>query len=191
MRYPHVRLRTVAIAVVAIAALSFSAVASANPGQTQTVHFNSLVNQLGNPTGPTTNVSDCPAPILNDFTGINATGNGVMSETVNKNGDWSTSTFTGAATVDFYPAADAMFDSNGNLIMLMGTPDMTVTGHLTEWFGGSDNKQNVVFHGTVDFHGTVVGTGAPIKFHNAVHGAWLPGVDPNGPPSFYSNVASC
>jgi hypothetical protein len=191
MRYSHLRLRAVATAVVALAALSVAAAASANPGQTQTVHFNSLVNQLGTPTGPTTNVSDCPAPVLNDFTAINGTGNGVMSETVNKNGNWTTSTFTGDATVDFYPAADAMFDSFGNLIMLTGTPDMSVTGHLTEWFGGSDNKQNIVFHGTIDFHGTVVGTGAPIKFHNVVHGAWLPGADPNGPPSFFSNVASC
>lgn len=193
MRHSLWRIRAAALAVVilGLTALGLAATASATPGQTQTSHFNTIVDQLGTPTGPTTNASDCPAPVLSDYTEINATGNGVANENENKNGDWSTSTFTGTATIDFYPASEVMLDSNGNPIMVMGPPEMTVTGHLTQWFGGSDNKQNVVFHGTVNFHGTVVGTGAPISFHNVVHGAWLPGVDPNGPPSYFFNVANC
>lgn len=191
MGHSPLRLRAIALAVIALAALGVAATAAADPGQSQTVHFSALVNQFAMPVAPTTNASNCPAPVLNDFAEINATGNGVMHDNVNANGDWMTSTFTGTATVDFYPAADAVFDSNGNVIALVGTPDMSVTGHLTQWFGGSDNKQNVVFTGTVNFQGTVVGSGAPISFHSVVHGAWLPAADPNGPPSFYSNVASC
>lgn len=191
MGHSHLRLPAVVLAVFALAALAVAATASAAPGQSQTVHFNSIVDQLGTPVAPTTNVSNCPAAVLNDFADINATGNGVFHENVSKTGDWFTTTFTGTATVAFYPPADAVFDQNGNLVSLTGTPDMTVTGHLTQWFGGADNNQNALFHGTVNFQGTVVGSGAPIGFHNVVHGAWLPGADPNGPPSFFSNVASC
>jgi hypothetical protein len=177
-----------ALAIFGLAALGIAASASANPGQTQTMHFNTVTDQLGAPTAPTTNLSDCPAPVVNDFTSINATGNGVASQTVNKNGFWATSTFTGNATVSFYP--NGSVDSDGN-VTVSGDPEMTVIGHLTDWFGVSDNKQNLVEHGTVNFKGTVVGTGAPISFHNVTHGAWLPGIDQMGPPSFFFNVASC
>ncbi len=70
---------------------------------------------------------------------------------------------------------------------------MQVTGHLTEWFGTSANNQNAVFHGTVNFKGVTVfpNAGTPISFHNVVHGAYLPGADQNGPPSFFLNVANC
>ncbi len=180
---------TVAVVGVAVA-LGFAATASAAPGQSQTFHFNSLVDQLGTPTGPTSNVSDCPAPVLNDFTDINATGNGVTHQTVNGAGDfWFTQTFTGNATVTFW--SDGTVDQDGNVTSVGGTEDMQVTGHLTEWFGFEGNRNNAVVHGTVNFRGTVVGTGAPISFHNVSHFAWLPGVDQNGPPSFGFNVASC
>jgi hypothetical protein len=174
------------------AGIVFVGSATAAPATSSTVHFNSLVGQLGAPTGPTTNISDCPAPVINDFTSIDATGNGISHQTTNGAGDfWSTSTFTGTATVTFYP--NGTFDSMGNVIGVSGTPDMQVTGHLTEWFGTSANNQNAVFHGTVNFNGVTVfpNPGTPIRFHNVVHGAYLPGADQNGPPSFFFNVASC
>ena len=192
MRHAPRRLRAAAlvIASLGLAALCLAASASADPGQTQTFHYSTIVDQLGTPSGPATNLNDCPAPLLNDFVDINATGNGITHQTINGAGDfWSTSTFTGNATVVFYP--DGTVDSNGNVTSVSGTPDLTVTGHLTQWFGISDNNQNLLGHGTVDFHGTVVGTGAPIQFHNNAHFAWLPGVDQNGPPSFAFNDAHC
>jgi hypothetical protein len=187
------RVLAVAVAVVAVAVgLGFSATASADPGQSQTFHFNSISGQLGTPAAPITNVSNCPAPVINDFTSIDATGNGISHQTINGKGDgWFTSTFTGTATVTFYP--DGTVDDQGNVTSVGGTPDMQVTGHLTNWFGGSFNAQNSVVHGTINFQGTEVfpNPGAPIRFHDTTHVAWLPGVDQNGPPSFFFNVANC
>jgi hypothetical protein len=57
---------------------------------------------------------------------------------------WFTTTFTGTATIT--PSLDP------GLTM----PDPSVlplTGHLTEWFGGSCNRSNVVFHSTFHFSG--------------------------------------
>jgi hypothetical protein len=177
-------------ALVVTIGLAMVGAATADPGQSQTFHFDALVEQLGAPTGPTTNVSNCPAPVVNDFTDINATGNGVTHFTVNGAGDfWFTSTFTGDATVTYYPSGT--FDQNGNVTSVGGTPALQVTGHLTEWDGFSGNAQNAVGDGTVNFEGTVVGSGVPISFHDVTHFAWLPGVDQNGPPSFFFNVASC
>jgi hypothetical protein len=192
MRHSPVRLRAGAIVVLilGLAALSFAASASADPGQSQTFHYNSLVDQLGTPTGPTTNLSTCPAPVLNDFTDVNATGNGVSHQTVNGAGDfWATSTFTGNATVSFWTGGTV--DQDGNVTSVTGTEELQVTGHLTEWFGFEGNRNNAVGHGTINFQGTVVGTGAPISFHNVVHFAYLPGADQSGPPSFFFNVATC
>jgi len=183
----------VLLAVLAAGILSvvaFAASADAAPGQSQTFHFNSLVDQFGTPTGQTSNVSNCPAPVLNDFTDVNASGNGVTHQTVNGAGDvWFTSTFSGNATVSYWSGGTV--DSNGNVTSIGGTEDLVVTGHLTEWFGFSGNEKNAVATGTVNFQGTVVGTGAPISFHDVTHVGWLPGVDENGPPSFAFNVARC
>lgn len=177
-----------AAGILAVGALAASA--SAAPGQSQTFHFNSLVDQLGTPTGQTSNLSNCPGAVLNDFTDINATGNGITHQTINGAGDvWFTSTFTGNATVTFW--SQGTVDQNGNVTSVGGTEDLQVTGHLTEWFGFSGNAKNAVATGTVTFQGTVVGTGAPISFHDVTHVAWLPGVDENGPPSFAFNVAHC
>ena len=181
-----------AIAAGLVSGLTLVATAGASPAQNQTFHFNALVDQLGTPTGQTTNLSNCPAPVLNDFVDINATGNGVVHQTINGAGDvWFTTTFTGTATITFYP--NGTVDSNGNVISVSGTPDMQVTGHLTQWFGFEGNKQNAVAHGTIDFQGLTVypNPGTPITFHNVTHAAWLPGANPNGPPSFAFNVASC
>lgn len=131
-----------------------------------------------------------PAPLLNDFTDINATGNGITHQTINGAGDvWFTQTFTGNATVTFW--SQGTVDSDGNVTSVGGNEDLQVTGHLTEWFGFSGNEKNAVATGTVNFQGTVVGTGAPISFHDVTHFAWLPGVDQNGPPSFAFNTAHC
>jgi len=165
--------------------------ATGAPATSQTQHF-TTVQQFGTPTGQTTNNSSCPGPVLNDYVYIDATGNGVQHQTVNGAGDsWFTTTFTGTGTVTFYPEASLSIDTGGNVTGIIGLPDMTVTGHLTEWFGFEANKQNQVAHGTVNFQGTVVGSGSPIRFHQVTQARWAVGTDPNGPPDYSFNNATC
>jgi hypothetical protein len=110
----------------------------------ETAHFSSMSVQL-TPLAPTRE-SGCPAFVLNDYGDLEATGNGIEHSIVNKAGDgWFTTTFTGPATI-------TPFLDPGLTI-----PDPNVqpfTGHLTEWFGGSFNRSNMVFHSTFHFHGT-------------------------------------
>ena len=182
------------VALVGVCVVSLMAAAVAYAGPSQTVHFNSQ-QMFGTPTGPTTNVSNCPAPVINDYVDINATGNGVAHQNTNPAGDfWATTTFTGSGTVTFYPASSLTFDSQGNVTGIVGPSDMTVSGHLKDWFGISSNKQNQVATGTVTFIGTITagaGAGSPIKFHNLTHAGWQVGSDPNGPPDFFFDKAHC
>lgn len=183
-----------ALTAAAVLLVATAQLALAAPGSSSTTHFTSVMS-WGTPTAPTTNMSNCPAAVLDDYNFVDATGHGVSHQNTNPAQDfWATSTFTGTGTVTFYPASSLSFDSQGNVTGVTGPSDMTVSGHLTDWFGISANKQNSVFHGTVNFKGMIAagpGAGSPIRFHNVTHGAWLPGTDPNGPPSFYFNVASC
>jgi hypothetical protein len=171
-----------------------AAVSVAQAGPSQTVHFHAQ-QMWGTPTGPTTNTSNCPAPVINDYAWIDATGNGVSHQNTNPAQDfWATSTFTGRGTVTFYPASSLTFDQNGNVTGITGPSDMTVAGRLTDWFGVSANNKNAVIHGTINFMGMVTagqGAGSSISFHDVNHAAWSPGTDPNGPPSFFFNVAHC
>ncbi len=110
----------------------------------ETAHFSSMSEQL-TPLAPTSE-SGCPAFVLNDYADLEASGNGIEHSTVNRAGDgWFTTTFTGTATIT--PFLDP------GLTM----PDPSVlpfTGHLTEWFGGSFNRSNMVEHSTFHFQGT-------------------------------------
>jgi hypothetical protein len=110
----------------------------------QTAHFSSMSEEL-TPLAPTSE-SGCPAFVLNDYGDLEAAGNGIEHAIVNKAGDgWFTSTFTGTATIT--PFLDPG----------LTTPDPTVlpfSGHLTEWFGGSFNRSNMVEHSTFHFDGT-------------------------------------
>lgn len=183
-----------AAALALMLAISASATAIAAPATSTTQHYSTL-QQWGTPLGPTTSPSNCPASVLNDFVWINATGNGVMHQTTNGAGDfWATSTFTGQATLTAYPVSSLSnigTDANGNTTAtIVGPADGTYTGHFTEWFGISANKQNGVLHGTINFTGTT-STGASVSVHGVFHAAWLPGTNPNGPPSFYFDTAVC
>ena len=179
----HLLRRVLGFAVGSTVVLGLASVAPAAAAAfSQTTHFNSIVDQSGTPPQPppVTNNSNCPSWVLNDYVLINATGNGVQHYNQNGAGDnWFTTTFTGTATIAFFPTSD-----------LSGSPDATVTGHLQEWFGAESNRSNQVVHGTVNFQGSVVG-GGPISFHNNAQFVWTPGMDPNGPPKFYVNNASC
>ena len=108
----------------------------------QTAHF-SDINQTGSPFA---NAPSCPAFITTDYVTLIGSGNGVEHSIINNAGDgWFTSTFTGTVTITPYLDAG------------LTTPDPNVlpfTGHLTQWFGGSFNKNNFVFHFTFHFDGT-------------------------------------
>jgi hypothetical protein len=107
----------------------------------QTAHF-TTDNEVGT---PLTGATSCPAFLRTDFVTIIGTGNGIEHSIINNAGDgWFTSTFTGTVTVTAYTDAT------------LKTRDTNVppfTGRLTEWFGGSFNKNNQVFHFTIHFTG--------------------------------------
>jgi hypothetical protein len=174
--------------------LSVAGTAFAAPAASQTMHFSTL-QQWGTPLGPTTSPSSCPADVLNDYVWIDASGNGVSHQILNGAGDfWATTTFTGEATLTMYPTSSLSgigTDAQGNTTATVtGPSDGTVTGHFTEWFGISANAQNGVIHGTIHFQGTD-SSGAHVFVSAVFHAAWLPGADPNGPPSFYFDRATC
>lgn len=170
--------------------------AAAAPGQSSTVHFNTVTDSWGSPPQPppVTNTSNCPSYILNDFTDFNGTGNGVSHQNFNNNGFWSTNTFTGTGTVVFYPPSslDVAYDSQGNItsVTIIGPSDGSATGSVTTWDGVSVNRQNLVFSGTLDFLG-VDQDNNPVVFHSNFSALWVPGADQNGPPSSYTNDVHC
>jgi hypothetical protein len=110
----------------------------------QTAYFSSVSEQLTplTPSGAT----NCSAFVTTDFASLVATGNGIEQSIINNAGDgWFTSTFSRTATMTPYLDPD------------LTIPDSNVlpfTGQLTEWFGGSFNRSNTVFHSTFHFSGT-------------------------------------
>ena len=109
----------------------------------QTAHF-SHMSAVGAPL--TSASASCPAFVATDFVTIVGTGNGIEHSIINNAGDgWFTSTFTGQVTLTAFTDAT------------LTVPDPSVpqfTGMLTDWFGGSFNRSNSVFHDTIHFSGT-------------------------------------
>jgi hypothetical protein len=62
-----------------------------------------------------------------------------------------------------------------------------LTGHLTQWFGGSFNHSNFVVHDTTNFTGTAA-DGTPFSFHAVDHLSTTPNVAA-APNSF--SIAHC
>lgn len=158
----------------------------------ETAHF-SDVNQWQTPVGPAT---DCPGYVPNDFALMVGTGNGVEHANIDKAGDfWATNTFTGAVTLTFYDPANVdvtVIDQNGDVTaMPTGPSDAVVTGHLTQWFGVSDNKQNGVFGFTFSFTG-VDQSGNPLALHGGIHTNWTPADEAfSGAPHHSISAAQC
>lgn len=142
----------------------------------QTAHFSDVSEEL-TPPAPS-GATNCPAFVVNDFANLVATGNGVEHSIVNNAGDgWFTTTFTGTATITPY------LDPN------LTTPDPNVlpfTGQLTEWFGGSFNRSNIVFHSTFHFTGTDA-NGNTLTVLDISH-ANTTAADPFGPPNSFEIV---
>jgi hypothetical protein len=128
------------------------------------------------------NKTNCPSWVLNDYALTVATGNGVFHITVAKTGAWGTFTFTGSATVTFYPPL-SLTNIVYNLLhlivlaLVIGPSDKILTGRLTQWFGFSANEQSTVFSGTVNFGGTDL-LANPVGAHGTFHGVWNHGALP-------------
>src|SRR5438552_14669169 len=86
-----------------------------------------------------------PSFIVDGYVLMVGSGNGVEHADINKAGDFS-ATPTGPA-------------------------DNVVTGHLTQWFGVSDNKQNGEFGFTFAFNG-VDQSGFRLTLHDDSHANW-------------------
>ncbi len=163
---------------------------STQPGPcTETAHF-TQVNDTGTPLPPT---AGCPDFVSTDFVSMVGTGNGVEHITVNKAQDaWFTSTFTGSVTLTAYPPSSVSVSDDG-VVTIIGPPDASVptfTGHLTEWFGGSFNKQSAVQHDTFNISATA-SNGQRLGVHVVDHASWTPGTDLNGPPHTAFDKVSC
>jgi hypothetical protein len=126
----------------------------------QTAHFTDLTQQAP----PAPNATGCPAYIVNDAAVITGTGNGIEHSIINNKLDgWFTTTWTGQVTIVFYTA-----DALGNPVAVDTSAPNPVTGHLTQWFGGSFNNKNFVVHDTINFTGTDA-NGNPVSFHAVDH----------------------
>jgi hypothetical protein len=158
------------------------------PGPCQeTAHF-SDINDMNTPAPPG---GGCPAYLSTDFFTFVGTGQGVEHINLNKAQDgWFTNTFTGTVTITAY--LHGTVDSDDN-VTSVSDPDPNVlpfTGKITQWFGGSFNNQNSVFHGTINISVTDA-NGESLRVHFATHQSWTPGSDPNGPPHTAFDKISC
>ena len=142
----------------------------------QTAHFTDL-NQVGTPLPSA--AASCPAFVSTDFVTLIGTGNGVEHSIINNAGDgWFTSTFTGTVTLTAF--------TDPGLTM----PDPNVpqfTGMLTDWFGGSFNKNNAVFHDTIHLALTAA-DGTTLTVLDVSHVNTTPGT--LGPPHSFE-ITTC
>jgi len=158
------------------------------PGPCQeTAHYSDM-NDLNSPAPPG---GGCPAFLSSDYFKFEGTGNGVEHININKAQDaWQTSTFTGSVTITSY--LHGTIDDQGN-VTSVSDPDPNVgpyTGRITQWFGGSFNKQNMVFHGTINVSVTNA-AGETLRIHFVGHQSFTPGSDPNGPPHTSFDKITC
>jgi hypothetical protein len=159
---------------------------------TDTAHFDQ-VDQWLSPLGAGDN---CPAYVVDDFALMVGTGNGIEHVNINKAGDfWATTTFTGQVSVAFYDPSNvvASVDDQGDVVSatVTGPADGVLSGHFTQWFGVSDNKQNGTFGQTFSFDGTDA-QGNAIKLHGTMHETWTPGTETfSGPPHHAKFAVSC
>lgn len=108
----------------------------------QTAHFTDVAFEGT----PFASGKDCPSFVTTDYAAITGTGNGIEHSIINKALDgWFTSTFTGTATITAYLDPD---------LTMPDTAVPSFTGRLTEWFGGSFNRNNFATSSTFHFSGT-------------------------------------
>jgi hypothetical protein len=149
----------------------------------QTAHFNTPSGTDAPEVGtPNPGATGCPAFVSTDAAVIQGTGNGIEHSIVNNAGDsWFTSTFTGTVTLTswtFDPSTQSLIAPDPNVPVF--------TGHLTQWFGGSFNQNNMVNHGTMTFSGAAA-DGTTIHLHMVSHMNTTP--HPAAAPNSFNNVS--
>jgi hypothetical protein len=163
MRKPFARAACSAAAIATVGGMtvlvpvaSASAIHPPNPG-------GHVIGLGPSPTG----VGNCTFA-NDDASFLTVSGNVVVHDTSNKNGDWGGLTFEGTAI--FQEAPYNGFSSDGNPIDI-GPPVHLYEGHLSYWSGGGNNAGGQSEGGfTADFHGTAIrGTGT-LDLHVTVHG---------------------
>jgi hypothetical protein len=158
----------------------------------QTAHFDQM-DQWLTPLGAGDN---CPSYLVNDYALMVGTGNGIEHVNIDKAGDfWATTTFTGQVSITLYDPNNvtAVVGSDGNVdsATVTGPADAVLTGHFTQWFGISDNKQAATFGQTFSFRGTDQ-NGNPIAAHGTMHDTWTPGSTPFVDPAHHAKFqVSC
>lgn len=158
------------------------------PGPCQeTAHFTDI-NDKNTPAPPG---GGCPAYLSQDFATFVGSGHGIEHININKAQDgWFTTTFTGTVTITAY--LHGKVDKHGN-VKSVSDPDPNVlpsSGRITEWFGGSFNKQNSVFHATINISVTNA-NGESLRVHVVLHQSSTPGSDPHGPPHTAFDKITC
>lgn len=155
-----------------------------------TEHYRQMTQWLGGNPAP----AGCPS-YIGDWGLATGTGNGTEHVNFNTAGNsWFTDTWTGDLTITFYPASSVniVTDNDGNVTsaQIIGPSEQVLTGHMTQWDGGSFNKQASSVTFTDSFNGTDA-SGNPITVHASSHENWIPGSDPFGPPSNSHNQMTC
>jgi hypothetical protein len=136
----------------------------------QTAHFTDVAFEGT----PFASAQDCPSFVTTDYAAITGTGNGIEHSIINKALDgWFTSTFTGTATITAYLDPD---------LTMPDTAVPSFTGQLTEWFGGSFNRNNFATSSTFHFSGTAA-DGETLRILDIAH-ANSTGNNPFVPRSF-------
>jgi hypothetical protein len=160
---------------------------------TDSAHF-SNIDEWQTPLGQT--APGCPAYLAASYVRIEATGNGVEHNTINKSDGFHTSTtFSGEAVLTFYGAADVdvtVIDDEGDVTATpTGAATATLTGRLTEHFGVEETPQGLVFGLTFAFEGAD-GNGTPVRLHVTQHRNWNP-THPKfvGPPQHAASSVHC
>ena len=168
----QIRWGSILVSIVALL-VAAPAFAGGNGSQGQTLHahgaaaYDLLVADFLPANGSPSLPDGCWMPSTDAL--MSTFGNAILHSTANKADDfWFTSTYTGDAAVYpivFIAPGVPLTDENDNDVLdTSGQP--LATGHLTTWFGISDNKQNEVDHATLTFTGTDVnGNAVSISGH--------------------------
>jgi len=134
--------------------------------------FDALVVTFVPPGSPVTLPATCWMPVTDAY--MSVSGNAQFHNTGNKNGFWSTTTFTGTASVQpivfttGVPVKQTPTTPTSNTVVTV-TPSMSLaSGHLTVWDGISVNRRTVVETATLTFKGTEA-TGAAVSMRGTFH----------------------
>lgn len=115
----------------------------------------SLPPEVLSPTTGLATVNGCPDALVSDWGVLMMnSGNAVMHDSTNKNGDWGGDTVEGIGTITLYTTAPDNPDDPSSMPSDPDTNFGPFTGHVTQWGGGGNNSKGQGEGGfTFSFHG--------------------------------------